>query len=51
MAVKIDKGSSQELNLTPMIDLVFNLLIFFMVATEFHALVRRRHDAVSPPPG
>ncbi len=35
MAVKINKGSSQEVNLTPMIDLVFNLLIFFMVATEF----------------
>jgi len=35
MAVKIDKGSAQELNLTPMIDLVFNLLIFFMVTTEF----------------
>jgi biopolymer transport protein ExbD len=35
MAVKIDKGSVQDLNLTPMIDLVFNLLIFFMVTTEF----------------
>ncbi len=35
MAVSINKGSSQEINLTPMIDLVFNLLIFFMVTTEF----------------
>ena len=36
MAVKINKGSTlDQLNLTPMIDLVFNLLIFFMVATEF----------------
>ena len=36
MALKINKGRSAELfNFTPMIDVVFNLLIFFMVATRF----------------
>lgn len=36
MAVKINKGRSLEaLNLTPMIDMVFNLLIFFLVASQF----------------
>jgi biopolymer transport protein ExbD len=36
MALKINKGRSGELfNFTPMIDVVFNLLIFFMVATRF----------------
>ena len=36
MAVKINKGRTEELfNFTPMIDVVFNLLIFFMVATRF----------------
>jgi biopolymer transport protein ExbD len=36
MTVKIDKGRSAGLvNLTPMIDVVFQLLIFFMVATTF----------------
>lgn len=36
MAVKIDKGSALEsLSLTPLIDIVFLLLIFFLVATRF----------------
>ena len=36
MAVKIDKGSAIEnLSLTPLIDIVFLLLIFFLVATRF----------------
>ncbi len=36
MAVKIDKGKAASLlDLTPMIDVVFNLLIFFLVATKF----------------
>lgn len=36
MALKINKGRSGVLfNFTPMIDVVFNLLIFFMVATRF----------------
>ena len=36
MAVKINKGDvSGGINMTPMIDCVFLLLIFFLVATEF----------------
>jgi biopolymer transport protein ExbD len=35
MAVKIHKGRNSLLDLTPMIDVVFNLLIFFLVATRF----------------
>jgi len=35
MAVKIRKGRSGALDFTPMIDMVFNLLIFFLVATRF----------------
>jgi biopolymer transport protein ExbD len=36
MAVKIEKGKAAELlNFTPMIDVVFLLLIFFLVATHF----------------
>jgi biopolymer transport protein ExbD len=36
MAIKIKKGDSLALlNLTPIIDVVFNLLIFFLVATKF----------------
>ena len=36
MTVKIDKGSAAGLiNLTPMIDVVFQLLLFFLVASRF----------------
>jgi biopolymer transport protein ExbD len=35
MAVNIKKGRSGALDFTPMIDMVFNLLIFFLVATRF----------------
>jgi biopolymer transport protein ExbD len=35
MAVSIKKGRSGTLDFTPMIDMVFNLLIFFLVATKF----------------
>ena len=36
MTVSIDKGSALEsLNLTPLIDVVFLLLIFFLVVTRF----------------
>jgi biopolymer transport protein ExbD len=36
MSVKINKGSALDsLNLTPMIDCVFLLLIFFLVSSEF----------------
>jgi biopolymer transport protein ExbD len=38
MSVNIDKGRALEgLNMTPLIDVVFNLLIFFLVATRFEA--------------
>ncbi len=36
MAVKINKGRALEsLTMTPLIDVVFNLLIFFLVAAKF----------------
>lgn len=35
MAVKIRKGNGGQIDFTPMIDMVFNLLIFFMVTTKF----------------
>jgi len=36
MSVKIDKGTAAGLiNLTPMIDVVFQLLLFFLVASRF----------------
>ena len=36
MSVRIQKGKALEaLNLTPLIDVVFLLLIFFLVATQF----------------
>lgn len=36
MAIKIEKGRALDaLNLTPLIDVVFLLLIFFLVATRF----------------
>ena len=36
MAVKLEKGSAlSSLSLTPLIDIVFLLLIFFLVATRF----------------
>ncbi|RIK78660.1 MAG: biopolymer transporter ExbD [Planctomycetota bacterium] len=36
MAVNIKKGSALDvINMTPMIDVVFQLLIFFLVATRF----------------
>ena len=38
MAVKLNKGAAIALlDLTPMIDMVFNLLIFFMVVSQFAA--------------
>ena len=35
MSVKIDKGNVSTIDFTPMIDMVFILLIFFMVSTTF----------------
>jgi biopolymer transport protein ExbD len=47
MVVKIHKGSTQVFDLTPMIDCVFQLLIFFLVATKF-AEEERELDVVLP---
>lgn len=35
MPLKTEAGEEPELNLTPMIDIVFLLIIFFMVGTQF----------------
>ncbi len=35
MAVKINKGNVGGIDFTPVLDIVFNLLIFFMVTSEF----------------
>ena len=35
MAARISQHEEQDLNLTPMIDCVFLLLVFFMVTTVF----------------
>ncbi len=41
MPVKLNKGTALGLlDLTPMIDMVFNLLIFFMVVTQFANIER-----------
>ena len=48
MSVKIDKGSAfASLNLTPLIDCVFLLLIFFLVASKF-AEEERELDVLLP---
>ena len=48
MSVKIDKGSALDnLSLTPLIDIVFLLLIFFLVATRF-AEEERELDVMLP---
>ena len=48
MAVKLEKGSAlSSLSLTPLIDIVFLLLIFFLVATRF-AEEERELDLVLP---
>ncbi|RPI81047.1 MAG: biopolymer transporter ExbD [Planctomycetaceae bacterium] len=41
MPLKIQALEEPQLNLTPMIDIVFNLLIFFMVGTRFADLERQ----------
>jgi biopolymer transport protein ExbD len=47
MAVRINRGSMQIFDLTPMIDCVFQLLIFFLVATRFAE--EERELAIQPP--
>ncbi len=48
--MRIDRGTGEErveMNLTPMIDVVFLLIIFFMVATKFSEI--ERDLRVNPP--
>lgn len=45
--VEADRRERLEMNLTPMIDVVFLLIIFFMVATKFAEI--ERDTAVNPP--
>ena len=49
MAVQLDKGTSLfSLSLTPLVDVVFLLLIFFLVATEFAREEERQMDLLLP---
>jgi biopolymer transport protein ExbD len=41
MPLKVDALEEPQLNLTPMIDVVFNLIIFFMVGTTFTDIERQ----------
>ncbi len=41
MPLKVQPLEEPQMNLTPMIDVVFNLLIFFMVGTRFADLERQ----------
>lgn len=47
MPLKVDPLEEPQINLTPMIDVVFNLLIFFMVGTRF-ADIERQFDVQLP---
>lgn len=47
MPLKCEPMEEPSLNLTPMIDIVFNLIIFFMVAARFSEL-ERQFDVALP---
>jgi biopolymer transport protein ExbD len=47
MPLKTDTVEEPSLNLTPMIDIVFLLIIFFMVGTQF-AQIERQYDIDLP---
>ena len=47
MPLKLEPLDEPQLNLTPMIDVVFNLIIFFMVGTRF-ADMERQFDVQLP---
>jgi biopolymer transport protein ExbD len=47
MPLKVEALDEPQINLTPMIDVVFNLLIFFMLATRF-ADIERQFDVQLP---
>jgi biopolymer transport protein ExbD len=44
MPLKIQAEDQTSINLTPMIDIVFLLIIFFMVGTKFSELTERERD-------
>ena len=44
MPLKIEREDQNAINLTPMIDIVFLLIIFFMVSTKFSELNEAERD-------
>jgi len=46
MAVKIPEADETEMNMTPMIDIVFQLIIFFLLSLKFKAVDRRIDSAL-----
>ena len=44
MPLKIEREDQNAINLTPMIDIVFLLIIFFMVSTKFSELNEVERD-------
>jgi hypothetical protein len=46
MAVKIPEPEETEMNMTPMIDIVFQLIIFFLLSLKFKAVDRRIDSAL-----
>ncbi|HZL90342.1 MAG TPA: biopolymer transporter ExbD [Pirellulaceae bacterium] len=48
MPLKTHQDDIPQINLTPMLDIVFNLMIFFMVATRFTELDERNIDVQVP---
>jgi biopolymer transport protein ExbD len=41
MAVKVEQGEDTALNMTPMIDICFQLVVFFMLTLEFKSIDKR----------
>lgn len=48
MPLKTHQEDIPQINLTPMLDIVFNLIIFFMVGTRFSELEERNVDVKVP---
>jgi biopolymer transport protein ExbD len=48
MPLKTHQDDIPQINLTPMLDIVFNLIIFFMVGTRFSELEERNVDVKVP---
>jgi hypothetical protein len=41
MAIELDEGDDTEMNMTPMIDIVFQLIVFFMLTLKFKSVDHR----------